>query len=118
MSGSQYDDMTWQAIKKLVIANGGDWTNVKDGVAFLEAKEAETEAPAAIDDGKPLGWDNQAGEPAPEPVPVAKDEGKDITAGGFNPDEPYGEVCGIDIGNAKYYQNGQHYDANGNPVKV
>jgi len=34
------DQMSWQAIKKLVVGNKGEWSNKKAGIDFLTALEA------------------------------------------------------------------------------
>jgi len=31
-----YEGMLWQAVKKLVVEAGGEWTNKKEGIAYLE----------------------------------------------------------------------------------
>lgn len=113
---SQYTEMHWTAVKRLVEANGGEWSNVKAGIEFLEDKETEAEPEPAVVDNTPLGWDNQAGEPEEPEAPVAEAPEVDISADGFKPKEPYGAVCGIDVGNAKYHQNGKFYDVNGKQV--
>jgi len=96
MSDSEYENMHWKQLKKLVEQNGGEWSNVEAGVDFLEnllLHEPDVVGPPRPEDSAP----KQDG------VPVLDKEA------------PFGEIFGTCT--ARFMQNGHYFGPAGEYIK-
>lgn len=107
-------EMHWKTLAGLVEQAGGEWTNREDAIALLSGGETgESDAETIDDDAAEAVVEAAPEEPAPEAEAVETVTVEEVPNDGipvFNPDAPYGVICGIS--NAAYYQNGHHFAGN------
>lgn len=139
-NGVDYASMHWKQLKQLMEAEGQEFTNSAEAVAYLTALDAESqgpdeagpdvieeedELPGQVPDQEPEQQETAEEAAAPPDAESVDDADDMVTADDlvdtpedgippFNPDEPYGEVNGIS--NARYWQNGMHYTGQGEPI--
>jgi len=127
MSDSQFKDMHWTQVRKLVEQNGGEWVNVESGIEFLEARLQSQEPASTEETGLTMsdtveGPDENAQAMAGSAVldaPLSGPAGPLSGPAGdipvFDNNLPYGEVFGTC--NARFLQNGHHFGPGGEFIK-